>query len=94
MTSPEAPAPVDDAVIVPPLVKESAFALTVMIPPVAVDATPEVVAESVPPFWIAIELVKRLIFPPEPVPSVVEKMPLPAPSMKTELATLPAPALP
>ena len=84
MTSPDAPAPVEAAVILAPVVRLTVFAFTVIVPPVAVGTVPEVMAESVPPFWSVSELVRRLIFPPAPLPSASVKMPVPVPSTRMD----------
>src|SRR5690349_15402347 len=52
---PAAPAPVDDAVMVPPDERLTVFAFTKIEPPVAVGTVPEVLAESAPPFAILTE---------------------------------------
>ena len=85
-TSPDAPAPVDATVMVPPEVRVTVFAFTVIVPPVADGAVPEVAAERVPPFWTVSDCVETFIFPPAPVPCVLVKSPLPLPSMSTEAA--------
>jgi hypothetical protein len=48
-------------------------ASTVIAPPVAVTPVPEVLAESVPPFWSVTVLALSVIFPPAPVPSVLRR---------------------
>ena len=70
--------------MVPPVLRFTIFEFTVMAPPVAVAAVPEVAADSVPPFWIVRALARMLMFPPAPVPSALVKMPLPCPSSKTD----------
>ena len=47
---PAAPAPVEAAVIVPPVLRVTVSAFTVIEPPVAVGTVPDVDADSVPPF--------------------------------------------
>ena len=54
--SPDAPAPVDVAVMVPPEARLTVFAFTVIVPPVAEGAVPEVAADNVPPFWKVTDL--------------------------------------
>ena len=74
----------DAAVIVPPVLRLSTFVLTVIVPPLADGAVPDVAADNVPPFWTMREFEVMLMLPPVPVPSVLVKIPLPVPSTKTD----------
>src|SRR2546423_6534800 len=58
----------------------------VMAPPVALEAVPDVEAEIVPPFWMLRDCAAILVLPPGPVPWVLAKTPLPAPSITTDPA--------
>ncbi len=80
---PPAPAPVVEAVMSPPLLSWTLFAPTKIVPPVASDDVPEVLAESVPLFWSVTALAFTKIIPPAPVPCVSVKMPLLVPSIST-----------
>ena len=91
ITSPDAPGPLEAAVMVPPEARLTVFAFTVIVPPVADGAMPVVAAESVPPFWSVTVLARMLIFPPAPVPSLLVEIPLPDPSIRTDCAGLARP---
>jgi hypothetical protein len=70
--------------MVPPVVMFTLLAFTEIKPPLAEDAEPDVVADSVPLFWSVTVLAETSILPPAPVPSVFVKTPLPAPSIRTD----------
>ena len=84
LTEPPDPAPVVPAVMSPPLFTCILFALTVIVPPVADAAAPDVAADNEPSFWSVTELASTKIFPPAPVPCVSVEMPLPEPSIRMD----------
>ena len=84
---PAFPGPVLLAVIEPPLIIVTPFVvLTFIDPPVALGAVPDVAAEIVPLFWMVSDCTDIVVLPPAPVPTVLVKIPLPAPSISTEPA--------
>ena len=85
------PGPLVSAVTIAPLLSCTVFALTVIMPPVADAAVPEVAAESAPPSWSLTEFAAILMLPPAPAPCVSVDMPLPAPPTTTDSAGLARP---